>query len=51
MARPVGLEPTAYRFEVWRSIQLSYGRTLRSQYATIRGGKSEGNLSGLEWGG
>ena len=26
LARPVGLEPTAYRFEVCRSIQLSYGR-------------------------
>lgn len=26
MARPEGLEPPAYRFEVCRSIQLSYGR-------------------------
>ena len=33
MARPVGVEPTTYRFEVWRSIQLSYGRTVRQLYA------------------
>jgi hypothetical protein len=26
LARPEGLEPPAYRFEVCRSIQLSYGR-------------------------
>ena len=28
VARPEGLEPPAYRFEVCRSIQLSYGRVL-----------------------
>ena len=28
LARPEGLEPPAYRFEVCRSIQLSYGRVL-----------------------
>ena len=27
MARPVGVEPTTPRSEVWCSIQLSYGRT------------------------
>ena len=30
LVRPEGLEPPAYRFEACRSIQLSYGRVLRS---------------------
>jgi hypothetical protein len=30
LARPEGLEPPAYWFEASRSIQLSYGRALRS---------------------
>ena len=30
LVRPEGLEPPAYRFEACRSIQLSYGRALRS---------------------
>ena len=30
VVRPEGLEPPAYRFEACRSIQLSYGRALRS---------------------
>ncbi len=29
VARPVRLERTTYRFEVWRSIQLSYGREVQ----------------------
>lgn len=32
MVRPVGIEPTAYRSEVCRSIQLSYERNLILPY-------------------
>jgi len=27
MVRPIGIEPTAYRLGIYRSIQLSYERT------------------------
>jgi hypothetical protein len=48
MARPVGLEPTAYRFEVWRSIQLSYGRALSELYAGRHSPAKMGWVMGLE---
>ena len=35
LARPEGLEPPTYRFEVCRSIQLSYGRIRNFKYSLL----------------
>lgn len=47
LARPVGVEPTTPRSEVWCSIQLSYGRTKDSGILANAGAINRRNASVL----